>query len=344
MDSVQKTLYIPLYGKAWVSRRGILLHDPAAEAIWDREGFSLHGKAKSKWLAYYMGMRAAVYDRWLSEQMEATPKAVVIQLGCGLDSRIQRLGCPKGRLWYDLDLPEVIREWRRYFAESDGYHMLGADARDSRWLQNVPADESALVVMEGVSMYFRQDELLKLLTSLARHFSSVKLLMDCYTVFAARASKYKNPIQEVGVTQLYGIDRPETLESGTGLRFTAEKELTPDWLINQLTGFDHIFFRVVFTGAPAKKSTGCLNMKNIKKEADAFASASFIISNQPFTMEAISAAKFSCFFSMPSPFSKRTASLKVTVPPSALAAEAIYFSTVRVLSLTNSCCSRQFSA
>ena len=59
-----------------------------------------------------MGMRAAVYDRWLSEQMEATPKAVVIQLGCGLDSRIQRLGCPKGRLWYDLDLPEVIRERR----------------------------------------------------------------------------------------------------------------------------------------------------------------------------------------------------------------------------------------
>ena len=131
--------------------------------------------------------------------------------------------------------------------------MLGADARDSRWLQNVPADKSALVVMEGVSMYFRQDELLKLLTSLARHFSSVKLLMDCYTVFAARASKYKNPIQEVGVTQLYGIDRPETVESGTGLRFTAEKELTPDWLINQLTGFDHIFSGS-YSQAPRQKN------------------------------------------------------------------------------------------
>ena len=65
--------------------------------------------------------------------------------------------------------------------------------------------------------------------------------------------------------------------------------------------------------------------------------------DQPFTMEAISSAKFSCFFSMPSPFSKRMASLKVTLPPSALAAEAIYFSTVMELSFTNSCCSRQFS-
>ena len=66
--------------------------------------------------------------------------------------------------------------------------------------------------------------------------------------------------------------------------------------------------------------------------------------DQPFTMEAISSAKFSCFFSMPSPFSKRMAFLKATLPPRALAAEAIYFSTVMELSFTNSCCSRQFSA
>lgn len=43
----------------------------------------------------------------------------------------------------------------------------------------------------------------------------------------------------------------------------------------------------------------------------------------PFTREAISSAKFSCFFSMPSPFSNRTAVLKVMAPPSSLAAWAI---------------------
>ena len=45
--------------------------------------------------------------------------------------------------------------------------------------------------------------------------------------------------------------------------------------------------------------------------------------DQPFTKEAISSAKFSCFFSMPSPFSNRTAVLKVMAPPSSLAAWAI---------------------
>ena len=63
MDNVNKTLYIPLYGKAYVSRRGLILRDSKAEEIWTAEGFPLRGKSASKWLAYYMGMRAAVFDR-----------------------------------------------------------------------------------------------------------------------------------------------------------------------------------------------------------------------------------------------------------------------------------------
>ena len=67
MDSVNKTLYIPLYGKSYVSKKGIILKDPKAEEIWAAEGFPLKGKSKSKWLAYYMGMRSAVFDRWVAE-------------------------------------------------------------------------------------------------------------------------------------------------------------------------------------------------------------------------------------------------------------------------------------
>ena len=69
MNNVNKTLYIPLYGKAYISRKGIILRDPKAEEIWQEEGFPLKGKSKSKWLAYYMGMRAAVFDRWAAEKM-----------------------------------------------------------------------------------------------------------------------------------------------------------------------------------------------------------------------------------------------------------------------------------
>ena len=62
MNNVNKTLYIPLYGKAYVSKRGLFLHDTKAEEIWQAEQFALKGKSKSKYLAYYMGIRSAVFD------------------------------------------------------------------------------------------------------------------------------------------------------------------------------------------------------------------------------------------------------------------------------------------
>ena len=90
MDSVNQTLYIPLYGKALVSRMGLFLRDEMAERIWEEVQFPLKGKAKSKWLAYNMGIRAAVFDRWTEEKLAENRDAVVLHLGCGLDSREQK--------------------------------------------------------------------------------------------------------------------------------------------------------------------------------------------------------------------------------------------------------------
>lgn len=250
MKDVSKTLYIPLYGKAMVSRRGILLKDEKAEEIWQTEGFPLRGKAKSKWLAYYMGMRAAVFDRWLKDAMEACPQAAVIHIGCGMDSRICRVG-NQGHFWFDLDFPDVIAQRKKHYSETGSYRMIPRDVRELSWLQDIPG-EAAIVVMEGISMYLQPQELTALLEALSERFQTLHILMDCYTVFAAKASKYKNPVNEVGVTTLYGTDDPRTLECA-GLRFLRQRELTPEDLICQLPGMDQRIFRKVFAGSFAGK-------------------------------------------------------------------------------------------
>ena len=252
MDGVNKTLYIPLYGKAFVSRKGIILNDPAAEAIWEKEQFPLKGKSRSKWLAYNMGMRSRVFDDWLTDKMEDNPGAVVLHIGCGMDSRIKRLGT-QGHRWYDIDFPEVIAERRRYYSEDDLYRMVAADMRDEEWKERIPQGEAALVVMEGVSMYFRPEELVELLQRLGQHFSSVCILMDCYSVFAAKASKYKNPINDVGVTTVYGMDDAKKLAEDTGLSYVGEHSLTPLQLIGQLSAGERIVFCNLFAGRFARK-------------------------------------------------------------------------------------------
>lgn len=250
MNEVNKTLYIPLYGKAYVSRKGIILHDAKAEEIWAAEGFPLKGKSKSKWLAYYMGMRAAVFDRWLKERMEADPEAIVLHIGCGMDSRCERVGA-QGHAWFEMDFPDVIAERKRYYRETEDYHMLCADARATDWLAQLPKG-NAIVVMEGISMYLRPEELKGTLAAMCGHLKNVSLLMDCYTEFATRASKMKNPINDVGVTMTYGLDEPKTLES-TGLTFVAEYEMTPQKLVNELHGMEKFIFKRLFAGSIAKK-------------------------------------------------------------------------------------------
>ena len=248
MDSVNKTLYIPLYGKAYVSRKGILLHDSKAEKIWTEAGFPLKGKSRSKWLAYYMGMRSAVFDRWLKAQMQARPDAVVLHLGCGLDSRAERVGT-QGHLWFDVDFPDVIAERKRFYRENDTYKMLGGNIIDQDWLAQVPKG-NAIIVMEGVSMYLTRSELERTLAQLADHFGSVNLLMDCYTELAAKASRYRNPVGDVGVTEVYGLDDPKVLD---GMHFVAEHDMTPPKLVDELQGMEKRIFKALYAGSIAKK-------------------------------------------------------------------------------------------
>lgn len=251
MDGVNKTMYIPLYGKAFVSRKGLLLRDEKAEQIWDREGFPLRGKAKSKWLAYNMGMRAAVFDRWLEEKQASDPSAVILHLGCGMDSRVTRVGT-RGHRWFDVDFPEVITERKKYFSDTEAYTMLSGDLREKEWLEQIP-EGNAIVVMEGVSMYLTAQERQELFRSLTKRFHRLALLADVYTVFGAKATKYKNPINTVGVNRVYGVDAPEELAPDSGLAFVKEHDLTPADMICLLPRKEQTFFNVMFAGSLAKK-------------------------------------------------------------------------------------------
>jgi len=106
--------------------------------------------------------------------------------------------------------------------------------------------------MEGVSMYFQQEELKVVLEQISCHFEVVNLLMDSYTTFAAKASKYKNPINDVGVTLVYGMDEPKILENEK-LSFLKEHEMTPEVLINELEGFERAIFKKLYSGSIAQK-------------------------------------------------------------------------------------------
>ncbi len=252
MESVNKTAYIPLYGKALVSKKGIILQDKKAEEIWEKEQFSFKKKSKSKWLAYYMAMRAVVFDEWLKEKTDGLDDCVILQIGCGMDSRAERVGVKKG-IFYDIDFPAVIAERKRYFHQTPRYQMIEGDIKNGEFLSLLPHAENAVVVMEGVSMYITNEELQGFFAKLSKQFSHISLLVDCYTPFAVKMSKIKNPVKEVGVSQVFGVENPAVLEKNTGLVFVKEWEITPMHLVRQLKGFEKFIFRSLYGGGLSKK-------------------------------------------------------------------------------------------
>ena len=245
-------MYIPLFGKALVSAKGIILSDKKAEEIWSTQNIGVKGRAASKWLAYYMAMRAAVFDEWVAGLCNNFADCVVLHLGCGLDSRVLRLGSIT-QPWYDIDLPAVICERHRYYAETHRYNMVSADLTNTDFIRELPPAERAIVVMEGVSMYLTNTQLTGLLSALEQKYKCLSVLMDCYTPFAAKMSKIKNPINTMGKINVYGVASPEKIVQGTQVRFAAEHKLTPDHLVRQLQGNERRLFKALYAGRTASK-------------------------------------------------------------------------------------------
>ena len=252
MNEVNKTLFIPLYGKAQVSKKEIIISDSKAEEIWSKEEFRIKGKAKSKWLTYYMAMRARVFDDWTNSMLRKNKNALVLHIGCGLDSRVLRIN-EEYSDWIDADFSDVIAQRKNYFEETTKYSMAVVDARNPEDIRKLPDCSEVIVILEGISMYLTNDELKELFCVLQKKYPTVHILLDVYTIFAAKASKYKNPVNEVGVTKLYGVDNIEQLISGTGLKYKAEHSFTPKALVDELKGFEKAFFKAIFSERFTKK-------------------------------------------------------------------------------------------
>lgn len=241
MTNESKTLFIPLYGKAMMSRAGFL-PDAMAEKIVSEVDFDFTKVDTSRKLAIYMAMRAMQFDRYAREYSSEHQDGLILQLGVGLDSRVCRVEC--GNPWYDLDFPEVIELRRTYFPEDTRYHLIGAPALPTDWLADLPQAEHALVLAEGLSMYLSEQEMRDLMAALQQHFGQVTFIFDAYSKSAAKLSALKNPVNAVKAKIDFAMDDPQKLLDGTqGMKAILNEDIITQEAIDRLSGVDKYRFR-----------------------------------------------------------------------------------------------------
>jgi len=151
----QETLLITLYAKAQPDNP--LLFDPTAQDILNKVDYDfarLHVPYKTVVLVC---QRAKKLDTITRDFMAEHPGGVVLQLGCGLDTRFSRVDDGQV-IWYDLDMPSVIELRRRFFTASERYHMLASSVTDLAWMDAIePLGGPVLVLAEGLLMYLDLD-------------------------------------------------------------------------------------------------------------------------------------------------------------------------------------------
>lgn len=217
----KETLFVPLLGKATMSAEAHpILVDTKAEEIIRSVEYDFDRLRAPKKTLIMLAMRAKKLDSYVSNYLRSADDPVVLHLGCGLDSRILRVGCNKGA-WYDVDYPDVIALRREFYQETDHYHMLGSSVTERAWLDELPQSSGpACIVAEGLLMYLHEDEVTRLFVDLQSRVPGSEISFDAFSTLTAKTVKHHPSLKKTGAHIYWGIDDAREIErwgSGTTL-------------------------------------------------------------------------------------------------------------------------------
>ena len=220
--SVEWTNLCTLYLRAYESRSPApILGDTAAAEAVDRIEYNwarMHRAMRPESGQYVVVMRAKRVDDWSADFLSRHPNAVVLHLGCGIDTRALRLHPPETVQWFDVDQPRVIALRRKLYDDRDGYRMIGSSVTDEAWLNEIPTDRPMLMVAEGLVMYLTGTQVCTLLQRLTDRFDSGEMVFDTTSPMSPRLSK----VLTKGITK-WGIRDARDLEQwNPRLRFVGQ--------------------------------------------------------------------------------------------------------------------------
>ncbi|HTS64114.1 MAG TPA: class I SAM-dependent methyltransferase [Candidatus Acidoferrales bacterium] len=193
LGSVQKTLLLPLWGRAVESRKPHpMLVDETAVRIAGEIGydFSTIAAGMSPITQMAWVVRCVHTDRTVREFLARCPDATVVNLGCGLDTTFERVDNGRVR-WFDLDLPDVIGLRRRFIHESERRRFLASSLLETSWLESVDRGRPMFFAALGVLYYIPEDRLRAFLKTIAGAIPAGELLFDACSATGLRIANQR---------------------------------------------------------------------------------------------------------------------------------------------------------
>lgn len=258
----KETLLVPLYSKAMESARTQpILIDTKANEILAGIDYEFKDLQIPRQTLITLAMRAKKMDSVVNEFSAHVENPIILHLGCGLDSRVNRVNRAKGD-WYDLDFPEVIEIRKHFYQESEHYHMISSSVTDLTWLSQVKENGPACIIAEGLLMYLTEDAVKQLFISLQTRWPSSEICFDAYSRLTAKSVNNHPSIKKTGARIYWGIDNFAEIQGwGKGVQLIEEWYFTDSEDIASLDFLDRLLFRTMGSFHAAKKAHRVLHVQ-----------------------------------------------------------------------------------
>lgn len=126
-------------------------------AFLDEKSKRLLHKSVRNNMIKHTALRAKKYDDYVRQFLSTYPEASIVNMGCGLDHRFERIDngtC----VFTDLDLPEVMDMKKHIFPPTNRYRQIGTSVFDFAWLDRIE-NAPVLLLAEGVFMYCAEQDI-----------------------------------------------------------------------------------------------------------------------------------------------------------------------------------------
>lgn len=172
-------------------------------------------------------IRSLVFDEAVRAWLAAHPAGTVVELACGLETQFQRID--DGRVnWVCVDLPDAIAVRERFLPPGERCRHIAKSALDLSWMNDIETSGPVFVSMQGLLMYFEEQEVRTLLSAILARFPGSTLMFDVIPRWlskktlkgAKKTPHYQVPRMPWGINR----DEIESLLRTWGLPLTSYRE------------------------------------------------------------------------------------------------------------------------
>jgi O-methyltransferase involved in polyketide biosynthesis len=218
LSGIEETAFITLHGRVLDAQADEpILADPYAIDAADQVDYDFSRLQPNPRLdlreRLNVAIRAVIIDSWVRSFIDRNPHALVIDLGCGLDSRAFRLAPPPSVDWYDVDFPAMIQFRATVYPQAPTIHPLGTSLNETGWLSELPKDRPAIAVADGLYPFMKKSAFPAMLNAISRHLFAGEFVMNGYTKLSSRMMPRVLPaVKTLGLVLNEGFDDPHDVE------------------------------------------------------------------------------------------------------------------------------------